>query len=155
MKQLTEAEALHRCAAYCSTAERCIQDIRNRLDRWQIPVTEQQNILARLQKEQFLNEARYCRAFINDKALFAKWGRQKIAYSLKGKNIPEATINQALSEHLPQDNDELLTQLLLKKKSTIKGASDYEVRIKLTRFAAGRGFGFDAIERCLNKLFKR
>ena len=31
MKEITEPEMLHRAAAYCSAAERCIQDVQKKL----------------------------------------------------------------------------------------------------------------------------
>ena len=32
MKEITEPEMLHRAAAYCSAAERCIQDVQKKID---------------------------------------------------------------------------------------------------------------------------
>ena len=36
MKEITEPEMLHRAAAYCSTAERCIQDVQKKSDSGRI-----------------------------------------------------------------------------------------------------------------------
>ena len=37
MKEITEPEMLHRAAAYCSTAERCIQDVQKKIDAAGLP----------------------------------------------------------------------------------------------------------------------
>ena len=34
MKEITEPEMLHRAAAYCSAAERCIQDVQKKIDAY-------------------------------------------------------------------------------------------------------------------------
>ena len=36
MSKLTKEKALHRLAAYCSTGERCIADIKKKLERWNV-----------------------------------------------------------------------------------------------------------------------
>lgn len=51
------------------------------------------------------------------------------------------------------DNDEYvkaLRPLLQSKSRSVKGSSDYEKRMKLVRFALGRGFDMETIQRCLN-----
>lgn len=47
MKQLNEAEMLHRAAAYCSTAERCIQDIEKKIKAAGLSQEENDRILSR------------------------------------------------------------------------------------------------------------
>lgn len=153
MKPLSASEALHKLAVYCSSAERCIQDIRKKLDRWEIPEESQQSIIKRLQQEKFLDELRFCRAFINDKSRFNKWGSNKIRYELKRKGIPENMINEVMANTDPEENRKRLTELLSVKKKTIKGKDEYDIRQKLIRFAAGRGFSFTEINYCMKKIF--
>ena len=78
MKEITEPEMLHRAAAYCSAAERCIQDVQKKIDAAGLPPDASERIIARLLKERFIDESRYTRFFVNDKLRFNKWGREKI-----------------------------------------------------------------------------
>ena len=78
MKDMTPAEALHRAAAYCSGSEHCVSDIREKLRKWNISPTDAESLLARLVKEKFIDEERYCRSSINDKYKYNRWGRIKI-----------------------------------------------------------------------------
>jgi regulatory protein len=149
MKQLTEQEAMYRCAAFCSTAERCVQDVDKKLERWEIPSPARKTILVKLQQEGFLDESRYCRAFVNDKFKFSKWGKNKIYYALKQKQISEENIQNALQQIDAEENRDTLMQLIRQKRKSVKGKDDYEIRMKLMRFALGRGFGVDEINRCL------
>ncbi len=145
-------EALRRCAAYCSKAERCVQDVEKKLEQWELPVSDRQTILSRLQKEGFIEESRYCRSFVNDKSKFAKWGKNKIRYTLSAKGIAPETIDEALQAIDPELNENILMHLLQNKKKSVKGKDNYEIRMKLMRFAAGRGFDLDTINHCLNRL---
>ena len=46
MKEITEPEMLHRAAAYCSTAERCIQDVQKKIDAAGLPPDASERILS-------------------------------------------------------------------------------------------------------------
>ena len=150
MKPITYEQALHRMAAYCSRAERCIYDIRQKLIRWELSADQQNKIILHLQKEKFLDESRYCRAFVNDKSKYNQWGSYKIKYTLKKKNIPEGLIKEALQTIDPKESRKQLHQLLQNKRKTIKGKNDFEIKQKLMRFAASRGFSLDEIEKALS-----
>ena len=145
MKQLSEPEALHKAAGYCSLADRCIDDIRKKLTQWEMELVVQNRIIQRLVQEKFLDEERFCKSYINDKLKFNKWGVNKIKYELQKKNIHGSLIQSVLEDINPQENRERLLQLLTAKKKTVKGKNEFEIQQKLMRFAAGRGFTVDDI----------
>jgi regulatory protein len=149
MKQLTYEQALQRMAGYCSSAERCIYDLRRKMETWEIPVIEQDKIVRRLQQEKFVDESRYCRAFVNDKTRYNHWGIQKIRYELKKKQLPEDLIREALENIDTDESREQLRLLLQNKRKTVRGKNEYEIKQKLMRFAAGRGFSLEDIEKAL------
>lgn len=152
MKEISESEALRRCAAYCSKAERCVYDVRKKLQVWELAPEVQVRIVTRLQKEKFIDEARYCRAFVRDKARFSLWGKHKIVYALRGKQIADDLIHEALNEIDGAESELVLTQLLQKKAGSVRAKDRYELRMKLLRFGAGRGFSLEEITRCLANL---
>jgi regulatory protein len=152
MKNLTYEQALQRLAAYCSRTERCVSDIRRKMLVWDISGDEQNRIIQRLTQEKFLDESRYCRAFVNDKFKYSRWGIYKIKYELKKKQIPAHLIAEALEGIDSEENQELLHQLLSQKMKVVKGRNGYEVKQKLMRFALGRGFSPDEIEKALSSI---
>lgn len=154
MKQTTEAEMLHRAAAYCSAAERCIQDVRKKVLAAGLTTEEEERIIARLVEEKFIDEARFARYFVNDKLRFNKWGRIKIGYELQRKNIPADIRTEALSGIDETEYADILRSLLKAKKKTVRGKDRREIYAKLLRFAAGRGFESREAIRCLNELFQ-
>lgn len=155
MKKLSSTEILRRLAAYCSRGEKCKADVRKKMDTWNVSPEEQNKILVYLQKEKFLDEERYCRAFVNDKVRFAKWGVRKINFELKKKHLPNDLIEKTLREVNPEENAKSLHILLAQKKKSLKGINEFEIRQKLIRFAAGRGFSFDEIEKALTDLSQK
>ena len=152
MKKLSEPEVLHKAAAYCSLADRCIDDIRKKLARWEIELPVQNRIIQRLVQEKFLDEERFCKSFVNDKLKFNKWGMNKIKFELRKKNIPDSLIQSILENINLQENRERLLQLLATKKKTVKGKNEFEIQQKLMRFAAGRGFAIDDILWAVEKI---
>lgn len=145
-------EALTTAAGYCSMAEHCVTEVVEKLKRFELTSEEQSKLLKRLIDEGYLNEGRYVKAFVKDKFRFGKWGRIKIRYALRQKGLDSTLIEEALSEIPDEDYLEILTDLLRSKKRSTKAKSTYELRGKLLRFAAGRGFELDQAGSCLRKM---
>lgn len=149
MNTLSYEQALHRLAAYCSRSERCCWDVRRKMEEWEIPDAQQHQIIQQLQKEKFLDEERYCKAFVNDKTRYNRWGVHKIRFELRKKQLPEDLIRNTLKNLDPEENLERLRLLIEQKKKSVKGKNEWEIRQKLLRFAAGRGFSQEEIEKAL------
>jgi len=147
MNKLSYEQALHRLAAYCSRSERCCWDVGRKMDEWEIPVEQQNQIVQQLRKEKFLDDERYCKAFVNDKARYNRWGIHRIRFELRKKQLPESFIQEALKNLDPEENRERLRLLLEQKKKSVKGKNEWEVRQKLLRFAASRGFSLEEVEK--------
>jgi len=146
MNNISYEQALHRLAVYCSRAERCVYDVGRKMDEWEIPSEQKNKIIQKLQKEKFLDEGRYCRAFVHDKIRYNKWGFYKIRFELKRKQIPEKLIQEALKSLDPEENRERLRVLIEQKIKSVKGNNEWEIKQKLLRFATSRGFSQDDVE---------
>ncbi|BAG83640.1 MAG: hypothetical protein Pg6B_00610 [Candidatus Azobacteroides pseudotrichonymphae] len=147
MEKINTEQAFKRLAKYCCYSERCISDLYRQMSRWAIPIKEQEKIIQKLQKENFLNEKRYCQAFINRKTQRNNFqGIYKIRYELEQKKIPQDLIQQAVSLINIRETRKQLKKLLENKRKTIKGNTNYEVNQKLIRFASQRGFSIEDIE---------
>ena len=149
MNTITEEEALNRMAAYCSTAEHCKAEVNEKLQKWGLPYEVINRIIDRLVVEKFIDEERYCRAFVNDKFRFAKWGKMKIAQGLYMKKIPSDVAWRHLNEIDEEEYLSILRDLLASKRKSIHAKDDYELNGKLMRFAVSRGFELKDIRRCI------
>jgi len=149
---LTEPQALNRIADYCSRAERCEFDVRKKLVSWGIAEDAIKRITDKLKKERYLDDSRYARSFINDKLKFNKWGKTKIIFELRKRNIPKSIYNPVFEELSTDEFEEQLIHILSVKAKNVKAKTDYEKKTKLIRFAVGRGFSINSAIKCINKL---
>lgn len=150
----SESQSLVKMAAYCSKAERAESDVRRKLQLWELEPDMVNRVLARLRHDNYLNDERFCRCFIKDKLYFNKWGRKKITFELKKKQIPEFVINSCFEEFKSEDFEEPLLKILKTKVRSVKAKDDYEKRTKLIRFALGRGYSYEQIQKCLTHLLQ-
>ena len=137
---MTESEGKTRAEAYCSAAEHCRSEVRAMLERHGAEKPDIESIINNLVKEGFIDESRYARAFVHDKVRFAKWGKVKIAQALWQKRIPQDITDAALESI---DYDEYLAALkdVVKAKfRTVKGATEYERKMKTMRSVCSRGY---------------
>lgn len=150
MIEITETEALSRVAAYCSTAEHCRAEIVEKLQRWGMAYDAMDRILDRMEQEKYIDEERFCRAFIRDKYRFAKWGKVKIGQALQLKKISSMTFRPLLNEIDEEEYLSILRDLLVSKRKSVRAENDYELNGKLMRFALSRGFEMQDIRRCID-----
>lgn len=136
----------------CSQKECCGFEIKQKLKRTDLSEKEISEILLLLQKNKFIDNARYARSFINDKLRFNKWGKNRIAFALNQKQIERKIIDDIFSELAPEALTEELKPLLEKKSKQINAKSSYDKRNKLIRFALGRGFEMNNILKMLDKI---
>ena len=150
MKQLTPGEALNKAAAYCTLCERCISEVSAKLAAWGVPHGEQHEIIERLQQEEFIDEARYCRAFVNDKVRFNRWGRIKIRAALSEQRLPRELVKEAIDNINEEEYMSALAEVIAAKRRELKGKDDYAAQQKIMRYAAGRGYEPSLIMKAIN-----
>ena len=148
----TEEEMLQRLAAVCAGKECCLQELREKLIKAELPEGACERVLAKLQEMRFVDEARYARSFVNDKFRFNHWGRIKINYALSQKGIPAAVRQSALEAIDESAYREQLVDLLRSKLRTLHARNAYELIQKLLRFASSRGFESALILDCARSL---
>ncbi|MBP1677417.1 MAG: regulatory protein RecX [Bacteroidetes bacterium] len=148
-KEYSFEELLHKAASYCSISEHCISEVDEKLTAWGIEPDNKEKIITRLLSEDFINEKRYCIAFVKDKFRFNKWGKIKISFALKQKGLPAELITQALKTIDEGEYEEMLAELLKSKLKTIKWEYEYEKMGKLFSFAQSRGFESAVIDRAV------
>ena len=118
--------------------------------RWEIDEDTQARIMEYLVKEKYIDDERYARFFAKDKIRYNKWGRRKVEQAMWQKHI-DTDIQQRVLGEIDDDEYLLILRPLLKsKRRTVKAANNYEMNMKLIRFAMGRGFTMDIIRQCLD-----
>ncbi len=145
---------LNTLAKYCSQGERCLYDVQKKISAENLPKEAEMRIINRLLQEKFIDEERFSRSFVNDKFKFNHWGRVKIIYELKKRNIKPEVYYSAIETIDEDEYISVLTDSLKNKKRTTKGRSSQDVFQKLCRFASSRGFESTLIISTLNRILK-
>lgn len=145
------AKVADRLRRLCSRREYCRSDIMKKaLASLEGNVDEASGVVDILIEEKFIDDLRYATAFARDKASISGWGEAKIRYMLLSKGIPSGTINEALSE-IDGGKASLRLQKLLENKARSL-SDDPQKKLKLLRFALGRGYGYDEVRNVLDDL---
>lgn len=152
-RAMTWREALARCEALCASSEQSSGDIAMKLRKWGICDSEAGEILRRLIDDGFVDNARYAHAYVRDKFRFAGWGRVKIAYNLRLKQVGSSVINEALQAEIDEDEYAAKAEGLLQSKyREVKSRQPMQARAALMRFAAQRGFEGNVAMAAINKI---
>lgn len=147
---LSEEKALERLAALCSRGEHCAADLNEKMRRWGLDEETRQRIVDGLTARHFMDEHRYCRAFVEDKVRFDGWGRRKIEQALCAKHVDREAMLAALDAVPDSDYLAVLQPLLRAKWPTVKARNDYERSMKLIKYALGRGFEMRLVRQCID-----
>lgn len=106
-----------------------------------------QRILDECELNNYINDERYARSFINDKVKFLQWGKLKIRNELAKKGIEKKLIDTCLSAmEFPEETDNILVEKILKK---YKPLTDIKNRKKAILYLQYRGYDWDEINRIL------
>lgn len=140
-----------RMRGLCSRREYCRQDIMKKvLAALGGDADEAGRIMDRLVEEKYIDDLRYASAFARDKSSIAGWGATKIRYMLAAKGIDRETIAAALQEVDEGKASDRLEKLLSAKVRSLK--DDPQCRMKLLRFALGRGYQYDEAAEVIGRL---
>lgn len=149
--ECSENEAKYKAEAYCSSMERCVAEVEAKLEQWGAAPEISEKVIKHLLDEKYIDQKRFCAAFVRDKYRFNQWGRIKIRQALWLKKIPEALIAQGMEEIDEREYMEILSGLIEQKKRSVKARTEYERNGKLIRFAIGKGFEMEAVLRCVKQ----
>lgn len=151
MKQISEKEAQLKLSSLCAQGEHCTQELIDKLNKWEIPEDAQARIMEYLTKNKFVDDARFCVAFVKDKIKYNGWGRKKVEQALFIKRIPRSMSDPVFEEIPDEMYLEKLRPLIKQKYPTIKARNEYERAMKLIKFAMGRGFDMRIIRMCIDE----
>ena len=87
---------------------------------------------------------------MREKIRFDRWGRRKIEQALYQKGVASDISRRVLDEVDDEAYVAELKKLIAAKRRSVKAENDYELRQKLTKYALGRGFGYNVIRQCID-----
>lgn len=152
-QKLTPKQALQKIKHYCAYQERCHAEVKEKLYGFGLYQKEVEPIISTLIEENYLNEERFAIAFAGGHFRTKQWGRVKIKYQLKQKQISEYCIKKALKIIDEDDYLQILQKLFDQKLKTLKGEKNIFIKKrKLQDFLMQKGFETDLVRELLGNL---
>ena len=151
MSEVDIQKLTDRLRRQCSRREYCMSDIlKKAMTALEGDREAASKVLEILVSEKYVDDLRYATAYAREKAMISGWGETKILYMLSAKRIDRSLVDQALTEIDASKADSRLQKLLENKAKTLK--ADPQIRLKLLRFALGRGYQYDDVVRVLQDI---
>ncbi len=151
-RQLTKDQALQKLKHYCGYQERCHSEVKEKLFQLGVWKKDHDELIAALIEEGYLNEERFAIAFAGGRFRIRQWGRVRIKYELKRKQVSEYSIRKALKQISEDEYFAVLKRLAELKHASLKG-EHYLVRKKKTlTYLLGRGFETELVSRAVDGL---
>ena len=138
----------------CSRREYCTSDVLKKAEKALEGDKEKaMQVVATLVEEKFVDDLRYASAYAREKSAISGWGEVMIRSMLSAKGSARDVIAQALAEVDPNRADSRLIKLLENKYRTLR--EDPQCKLKLLRFALGRGYSYDEVSGHIDALMKK
>ena len=145
-----EMSLLARAERYCANEEQCRTSVRKKLCDWGASMEASGKIVSRLIDQGFIDERRYARAYVSAKLRTQKWGRLKVVYQLRSKQVPPKFITEALAEIPDEEYRNIMLDVANMKWSSYNPSeATNKRRSKLVTFLASRGFESPEIQSML------
>lgn len=146
---MSVAQLTLKMCKYCAGAEHCEWDVRNVLSRYEPSEEDIQLILAYLRKEKYLDDSRYCSAFVHDKVSYQGWGREKIRMALEQRRLPSECISQALDGIDMEEYYKILLDIIIKREAHVEDLEDFPAQAQIIQYCIQKGFLYDEIKEAL------
>lgn len=145
-QQLTKEQAHQKAKHYCAYQERCHSEVKEKLYGFGLRKTEVEELLSKLIEEDYLNEERFAVQFAGGRFRMKQWGRVKIKYELKQKQVSEYVIRKALKTIDEDDYQSTLFKLYEQKQQQLSSEKNIFIKKrKLQDYLLQKGYELQLI----------
>jgi len=145
-KSVSKEQALQKVRHYCGYQERCHAEVKEKLYSFGLYKQEVEEMLSTLIEENYLNEERFAQHFAGGKFRMKQWGRKRIEYELKQKQLSDYCIRKGLKEIDENDYRKTLGKLAEQKWDQLKEEDNiYNKRKKLSDYLVQKGYEYSYI----------
>jgi regulatory protein len=153
LQKLTKEQAYQKAKHYCAYQERCHSEVKEKLYGFGLYKKDVEELMSNLVEENYLNEERFAIQFAGGRFRIKHWGKVKIKYELRQKQISDYCIKKALSSIDEKDYARTLQKLFTEKKKTLKSEKNIFIRKrKISDYLMNKGFETDRINEFLKTL---
>ena len=146
-----EKVILEKMRSYCMYQDRCVQEVIKKLTRLQVIAKTKSKIINHLIEDDYLNEVRFAKSFIQGKLRIKKWGRIKLNYELRIRGIKKFIIDEEINKISKEDYYDYFNEFSNNKIKTLKGSKEQKKRSFVNYFTY-RGWENNLIYEKLNEI---
>jgi len=149
--QDSQEAAYQKALNFLGYRPRSSAEVRKNLEKHGYDPEVIEQVLERLGRSGLVNDEQFAQTWVDNRSEFRPRGRRLLSLELRQKGLDDEAIESALSG---LDEAELATQAALKYQRKLHGLPKPDFRRKLAGFLARRGFGYDAIEPVLERVWQ-
>lgn len=144
-KYFSLEEATEKIKHFCAYQERCHLEVKQKLQSLGLSDDELNVIIVELIEENFLNEERFSIQFVSGKFKIKRWGRNKIKYELKSKQISNINITKALATINEEDYVEHIEKEFNTYFTKLKSGNHLQKKLKTQNYLLQKGYELSLI----------
>jgi len=149
-KYLGKEQALQKAKHYCGYQERSHSEVKEKLYSFGLYKQQVEECLSQLIEENYLNEERFAQQFAGGKFRMKQWGRVKIKYELKQKQVSDYCIKKGLKEISEEDYMATLQKLATEKWASVNKETNLFAKLRKTQdFLLQKGYEHELIKQVL------
>lgn len=146
-----QEKAYRQALLFLGVRARSEREVRQNLEKHEIPPVVIGQIVERLREERLLNDGQFAQDWVANRSEFRPRSRRALAVELKRKGIAEADIRSATEA---VDEEALAYAAAEKRVRRLESLEWNEFRKKLGEFLARRGFAYDVIAPTVKRLWE-
>lgn len=152
-KTLTREQALQKARHYCGYQERSHAEVKEKLYSLGLHKRDVEESLSQLIEENYLNEERFAQQFAGGKFRMKHWGRVKIKYELRQRQVSEYCIKKAMKEIPESDYLNRLQKLAEDHWETHRGEPNRFTRMRKTQdYLLQKGYELPLVQEVMKTL---
>lgn len=149
----TPDQALQKARQYCAYQERCHKEVKDKLYGYGLNKKEVDEALSILIEDNYLNEERFAIQFAGGRFRIKHWGKVKIRYELKQKQVSDYCIKKALAAIDEGDYERRMRKLFEEKLKALKSEKNIFIKKrKLQDHLLQKGYESDMVRRMISKM---
>jgi len=153
LRVVQEADALRQAFDYLGGRDRTETELRRRLAGRRFPQPIIATVLERLRSKGLIDDRRYAREYVRTQSARRGLGPRALRGRLAQLGLASSTVSEALTEALPDEQQESIAQTLARRRlSRLRSADGEDVRPRLYQFMVRRGFDPDLAARVVDSV---
>jgi regulatory protein len=153
IKNIGTERAFAKAKYYCAYQERSHAEVKKKLYGFGLYKNEVELLMSILIEENYVNEERFAMAFAGGKFRIKQWGKTKIKFELKQRQMSDYSIKKALAAIPQEDYEKTLQKLADEKIASLKAEKNiFTKKSKFQNYLVGKGYEYNLISEILKKM---